>query len=168
MILLFVLFFIFILIHYILDNKLFSTLTKLNNGNINNEMIMNEQDIHRTEGYAENEQLRSKQKQNTLMVKQWLMNTVGMMEYEIISKLFIENGYQSMAFIMEIVHKGELEEIGIESEQHQIKLMEEIRKLKAENVGNAINEIAKTVYIMNEENDDIVVGDDETEFGTMK
>eukprot|EP01083_Nonionella_stella_P238586 835957_1 len=67
-----------------------------------------------------------------LEVQTWLHKEVELHQY---LDVLITNGYESMQIIKDISNKAELEEIGIESKQHQMILMEEIQKWKEKHMG---------------------------------
>eukprot|EP01084_Bolivina_argentea_P178416 308405_1 len=60
-----------------------------------------------------------------LEVQTWLHKEVELHQY---LDVLITNGYESMQIIKDISNKAELEEIGIESKQHQMIIMRELKK----------------------------------------
>eukprot|EP01083_Nonionella_stella_P154981 500000_1 len=66
-------------------------------------------------------------------VQQWLKDTVKLPEYE---EAFLSNGYDSMMIVCDISKREELEEIGITSKGHQVRIMSKIKLLQ--NQQNAV------------------------------
>eukprot|EP01083_Nonionella_stella_P284601 968927_1 len=65
-------------------------------------------------------------------LERWLANEAALPQY---FAILIKHGYSSMQTITHISNRRELKEIGIESKQHQMILMEEIQKWKAKHMG---------------------------------
>ena len=83
------------------------------------------------------------------------------------------NGYQSLEFVKEIKGRIELKEIGIDNDGHQMRMLEEIRKLKdrLKLDGNlsGMSEMSDGMYDNPEENKDLRVtqGSDATTAGAI-
>eukprot|EP01083_Nonionella_stella_P164613 545365_1 len=66
--------------------------------------------------------------QGAYEVQYWLQYVVGLPQY---FETFMDSGYEAMGFIKAISTMVEVCEIGIESKQHQMRILQEIKKLKA-------------------------------------
>eukprot|EP01083_Nonionella_stella_P077342 211134_1 len=73
--------------------------------------------------------INKKLHKNALELQKWLEKEVGLYQY---FDVFVANGYESMQIVKEISNIEELKEVGIESKQHQMKIMEAVQKWKYE------------------------------------
>eukprot|EP01083_Nonionella_stella_P055028 145244_1 len=73
--------------------------------------------------------LHQKVHKDAVEIQFWLEHMVALPQY---FKTFVDSGYEAMSFIKCISNMKELSEIGIESKVHQMRLWEEIKKLKGE------------------------------------
>jgi len=83
---------------------------------------------------------------NTDAVKQWLLNEVKLPQYE---QAFISNGYETMEIVKEIRSEDQLQEIGIESQQHQHIILSKIHVLRGEDsVHLAEKQLSEGVHVV--------------------
>ena len=87
---------------------------------------LGEEGAHHTQGH-DAEGHENEVDVNKEMVRRWLGETVGLPQYHL---HFIQSGYESLDFIKAISSIDELEEIGIITKVHQIRLREHINRLK--------------------------------------
>eukprot|EP01083_Nonionella_stella_P086947 241725_1 len=73
--------------------------------------------------------VKKRHESNALEVRFWLQQDIQLPQY---FDVFINNGYESMLIIKEIVDVSDLKEIGIESSQHQIVILKGIQTWKRE------------------------------------
>eukprot|EP01083_Nonionella_stella_P105541 303588_1 len=129
--------------------------------------------------------MRNKVHQDALELQYWLESVVGLAHY---FEAFMDNGYESLEFVKAISNMNEVIDIGIHSKQHQVKIWEEILKLEGEehNQYKQDKDCTSTVSTLGEgrkhdtqtpnptnaadfihsvANDEIVVGDNETNIG---
>eukprot|EP01083_Nonionella_stella_P250423 864883_1 len=78
--------------------------------------------------------LDKKAHSNMLELQTWLQNEVGLSQY---LEVLVSNGYESMQIVKDISNSTELKDIGIESKQHQMVIMEEIHKWKNKHAKDA-------------------------------
>eukprot|EP01083_Nonionella_stella_P176709 618982_1 len=78
--------------------------------------------------------LQDKTHSNRLELQTWLQNEVGLSQY---LEVLVSNGYESMQIVKDISNSTELKDIGIESKQHQMIIMEEIHKWKNKHAKDA-------------------------------
>eukprot|EP01084_Bolivina_argentea_P039360 72736_1 len=68
-------------------------------------------------------------------VQCWLKNTVELEQY---TKQFIDHGFESLNLVKEINNKNDLESMGITNFAHQLRIMNQIHKLKQLNFENEL------------------------------
>eukprot|EP01083_Nonionella_stella_P284265 967619_1 len=80
---------------------------------------------------------------NMLELQAWLQNEVGLGQYV---EVLVSNGYESMQIVKDISNITELKDIGIESKQHRMIIMEGIHKWKKKHTKETHGQNKRILY----------------------
>ena len=65
--------------------------------------------------------------ESKMLIRNWLRDVVNLEQY---TDNFIQNGYESLAFIQDIGNVDQLSDIGIKKRGHQTRILAQIRRLR--------------------------------------